>query len=181
MRTQFKKDFKKATNFYLLNKDKIDTFFKGKLFNIELDSKKLSSLFDQYGSTDAILKSNTNLIFGIAIRINFKYKMHNKVTIRYSRYTGTETEFYKTLKAFKNNSFNSNIGIQIDANGDDMVGGVVYDRKSFFLSIKDNLERIKNKHLFKVYEKDRLAFNEMLSFNYSYFEQNNIKHKKIIF
>jgi hypothetical protein len=176
--SNFKSDFSKATLFYQKNYDKIKNFVDGELFNIELDSKRLSTIFDQYGSTDAILKTSNNLIYAVALRVNFKEQMHKTITIRYSRHTGSETEFYKSIRAFKNNSLNASIGIQLDADGDDLISGVVYDRKALFFNVLDNIKAIK---IYKVFEPNKQDFNEMIALKYSYLEENNIKHKIIKF
>ena len=88
----------------LKNKDKLDSVLRGKLYSLEFDDNKIGSLFDKLASTDLIYVVD-DLLFGVALRINFKESMHKRVTIRYSRHTGSKTEYQKTIDAFKKNSF----------------------------------------------------------------------------
>jgi hypothetical protein len=91
----YSKDSEKAKLFYKENEAKIKDLFTGDLYTLEFDNDKLGLLFDQLASTDLVLINKNKQIYGVAMRINFSKHMHDKVTIRYKRYSGTKTEYEK--------------------------------------------------------------------------------------
>jgi len=175
MNINVQRDFKKATLAYLKNKDVIQENFHGKLINIELDSKQLSRILDQSASTDVFYVDKKNMVFAVAMRFNFNFNWHNKVTIRYKRSSGSLTEYQKTINAFKNNSITASIGVQVDSDDNfNIYDGIIYDRKKLFHLIESNPDYFEEYHMHIVNE-DK---NKMLYFHYDFFRKNNIKHMK---
>lgn len=177
MSYDFKTSFKKATETYLKNKDFIENYFVGELYPIELINKDFSKLLDYGASTDIIYKDKEGLVYGVALRINFNKNWHNHVTIRYSRKTGSQTEYEKSIKAFNKNAISSVRGIQLDVDeNNNAIRGIIYDRLALFKKIESNLPYFKLKHLHTV----KSDGNEMLYFKYDIFNQMEIIHKIFI-
>jgi hypothetical protein len=163
----FTRDFKKATQAFIKNKDIIQEQFKGELYSLELNQNDLNDIFDKAASTDILYKHSKGLIYGIAMRINFNKKNYQCITIRHTRYTGAETEYKKTIKAIKFNSINASIGIQIDVDDNHkLIRGIIYDRYALFNFIEDNKDILKN-NLYEVYDKNtyyKITYNEIEKF-----------------
>jgi PDZ domain-containing secreted protein len=173
----YSKDSEKAKIFYKENEAKIKDLFTGDLYTLEFDNDKLGVLFDQLASTDLVLINKNKQIYGVAMRINFSKHMHDKVTIRYKRHSGTKTEYEKTVQSFKNKSFNSVYGIQCNSQNNVLVKSIQYDRLDLFRKIEMNKEKILSENLKRAYEKCRVKYNSYLEFNFDFFKENNIKHK----
>lgn len=172
----FANDFKKAHYAYMLNKDVIENSFNGKLFNIELESNKFGELFDKYASTDILLKTNNNLIYGIALRVNFNKHWHNCITIRYKRSSGAKTEYEKTIESIQAKAINSYLGIQFDVDENNLIKtGVIYNRYDLFNYLNNNLDHylVHNSHQVKE------DGNIMLYIDYNYLKNIDIRHKFI--
>jgi hypothetical protein len=147
----YKKSMKKATNFYELNKETILHYMKdgGLLFSMELDSKELSSLFDQYAGIDyVLLNKQFGKLYGIAARVNFWQGTKGCLTIRYSRPSGAPTEYFKRLSSIMaNDSFYPHITMQIDAEDNIAVSGIMVSTKFLYYAIHENHEFITNHYM----------------------------------
>ena len=169
-----RRDFTKAYKCYKKNEELIKKQFRGKLFNIEMDSKELSIILDKCASTDMFYLNDKGLIYGVALRINFTESWHKNVTIRYKRSNGYRTEYEKTIESFKSNAINSAIGIQLDADEDlAVVSGIIYDRLNLFKIIESNIYYFEKEHLHKVKQDGNLMFY----FKNQFFKDNNITHQ----
>lgn len=167
-----KEDFKKATLAFIKNKNIIQKHFKGELYSLELEKNELNDLFDKSASTDILLKSKDNLLYGIAMRVNFNVKWHKNITIRYKRITGYKTEYEKTISAIKKNAINSVIGVQIDVDKSyDLIRGIIYDRYKLFTYINDNIDYFLKNYIYEVYDG-----NQMLYLDYDFLNKINIKN-----
>ena len=171
----YSSDFKKATLAYIKNKEAIQSCFKGELYSLELEKNQLTEIFDKAASTDILLKQN-DLIYGIAMRINFSPFWYKHITIGYTRKSGTQTEFEKTIRAIKHNTINSSVGIQIDVDNDlQMIRGITYDRYALFEYINNNLSTFKDKYLHTV----KADGNTMFYISYELINQLKIKNRII--
>ena len=171
----FNIDFKKATQTYIKNKKIIEQQFSGELYSLELNQNELNDIFDKAASTDILYKHQNGLILGIAMRINFNKKNYDSITIRYTRHTGTETEYLKTIKAIKYNAINSCIGIQIDVDEEyNLIKGIIYDRYALFNYIENNKKNLIKNNL-------KLVYDGNTYFKISYKEIETFKIKNKIF
>jgi hypothetical protein len=168
----FNIDFSKATKTFIKNKKIIQDQFKGELYSLELNQNELNDIFDKSASTDILYKHPNGLILGIAMRINFNKKNYECITIRHTRFTGTETEYIKTIKAIKYNAINSCIGIQIDVDDKhNLIRGIVYDRYALFNFIEENKNILITKNLEQVYDGNtyfKITYNDIIKFNIKY-------------
>jgi hypothetical protein len=168
-----KQDFKKATMAYIQNKEIIKSQFSGELYSLELEKNELNDIFDKCASTDILYKAKSGLIYGVAMRVNFTPKYHKSVTIRYKRWTGTKTEYQKTIDAIKNNSINSAVGIQIDVDEKLCIkSGIIYDRYGLYTKIENEKESFLSQNLRTCYEGNKFFY-----ITYPEFNSLEIKHK----
>lgn len=148
----FKNSLKRSTSFYETNKQELIKEFNSftELVSIELDSKYLANLFDQYAGIDYVLVNNAlKKLYGVAARVNFSLKTKGKLTIRYSRASGTDTEFAKRLSSIRlDDSLYPNITMQVDSdiNGY-MEGGIILKTKELYLFLDKNIDDVKNRFL----------------------------------
>lgn len=84
-------------------KDRITEHIKGELVSIEMEDAQIAKWFDIYSGIDALHKMNGQMR-GVAIRCQWrdpKWRDYpfDTFTIRYSRATGTKTEYEKRMEA----------------------------------------------------------------------------------
>lgn len=104
----FISDLKKANASIEAFKHRIVEHIKGELVSIELEDEQIAKWFDIYSGIDAFHKLN-NQLRGVAIRCQWKNPTwrgtypFDTFTIRYSRKTGTKTEYAKRMEAIYGN------------------------------------------------------------------------------
>ena len=137
------KSMKKATIFYEENKDYILDKLTGvnSLFSMELDTKELGRLFDQYAGIDYVLVNRKlSQLFGVAARVNFWWKTKGHLTIRYERKSGADTEYKKRKSSIlSDDSLYPQITMQIDCSNDNKPeGGIMLKTKELYLYLYKN-------------------------------------------
>ena len=177
--SEFQKDFDKATNFFLINKDIIQSSLNGKIYSIELDNSELAKILDTNTGIDYVLVNNEKKVYGISARVNQSKYTHNTITIRVSRKKYNFDKFYgvefqKGVSAYKDltSSIIASKGLQMDANDNELLKIIYYDRKALFLYAYDNYNDIKEKHLKTV----KADGNMYLKFNYKDLSLFGIEH-----
>ncbi len=171
----FANDFKKVTKFYIENKDYINNLFKDSdIFSLELDSKDLAKIFDRHSGIDYILKDKHNLLYGIAARINFNKYMYRHITIRYSRSTGSKTEYQKGIEMYNKKSevIKASVHLQIDSKDNKPINSIVLDRLGLFLFIQNDIEYFK-KYFMKETNSDG---NKYLKLSYDNIREFGVYH-----
>lgn len=150
MKRTFKTDSEQTKQFYLENRQQIESFFSNtsKLFNIEFEESDISKMLDQHCGIDYILKSNGK-VYGVAARINFMVRHHGHVTIRYTRSNGNKTEFEKRCESIKSNSAEiyASITMQIDALNNRVVRMIVFESDNLYLELLKDKEAYEKRFL----------------------------------
>lgn len=187
--SEFKQDMKKATQFFLYNKSKIEGKLNCEITSVEIIDTNLAKILDTECGIDYITKKRKGGVFGISARVNFLENMHETVTIRVSRGKGDKyrtkgIEFQKGLDAYKKEGVLPLIayyGLQMDASKYDAKSDIkrliLYNRKQLFLYAEKNFKDIKDTKLKEVKEDG----NTYLEFKYADFENIGIEHKIIDF
>lgn len=142
---------KKSTSFMEEHKEEILSWFApgSDLYSIELDSKKLSSLFDQYSGVDYVLVRNyEHKMLGVAARVNFWEGNFKHVTIRYKRKSGNKTEYEKRLSSIINNdSIYPHVTLQVDSINDKIVSGLIYKTDDLYKNMLQDIDEIAKKYM----------------------------------
>ena len=142
----FKTDFKDANIEFNKFKEIICKHIKGSIIDIESQDNELAKMFDKYSGIDAIQLYN-NKIRGIAIRVQWGVN-YQTFTIRFSRATGTKTEYEKRCEAiYGDNGFwypYLTIQVYIDnrENSINLLGFAIVKTKDLYDYIQENLDTL---------------------------------------
>jgi len=142
-KNDFKKDLKKANKLFLNNKD----YFIKKLkcidiYSIEDMDNNILNMLDISAGVDLLLKDNYGLKT-IANRIQQSEKSWDSFTIRYSRFTGSKTEFEKRMYAIENNYMYPTLTIQSYINKEGKILNYsVIETKKLYKYVKDNFDNL---------------------------------------
>ena len=176
--SNFKKDSKTAIRVFEKNREAIEKLLppnSSNLFNIECDSKILMSKMDTNASLDMFVMID-ELLYGVALRINYNKNHHNSITIRYHRSSGAKTEFEKTVKAIENEAITPKFGIQVDVDDDfKMVNAIYFDRIKLFKWCIENPDKVRR--LIEVNHEDKNSFFKL---EYQYMDKFGFTISKII-
>lgn len=179
MKVNVEKSMKQAITFYEANKDYVLNQFDGlnELFGIELDSKRLGTLFDQYAGIDyVLLNKKLGQMFGIAARVNFWHKTKGHLTIRYSRPSGVDTEYQKRMRSvIRGGSMYPQITMQIDGDKNSLKaeGGILISTQTLYEYLNKN--DVINKYINCTSEGQ-----QYLSIPYEFINANKLIKSKII-
>jgi len=178
MKESTSKAMSRAKKFYNLNKQLIEsTLPDTKIMNIEcLFEDEIAQKLDTMASIDMLGEKN-GLIFGIALRFNFQSQWHNHITIRYSRCSKAETEYSKTKRAIKCGAICAKLGLQVDVEEEKIVRIIVYDRYDLFTKLIEKENELIKTNIHKVYEYDKIRYNEMMFIDYNWLNSCKIKSK----
>ena len=101
--TKHLQDLSKANQIFQSFKPVIESALKGQIVDLEMESKKIYQLFDSKAGIDGvIIRNNALQSFGLRV---LAFNGFHTVTFRSSRYTGTETEYSKRLKAIESDKY----------------------------------------------------------------------------
>jgi hypothetical protein len=171
---QYKESAEMALSFYDMHKEEIDSLMPNStVYSVE-NEKGLLRDFDTRCCTDLICLNRGRIHF-VALRMNFCPLHHDFITIRYSRYTGSKTEYQKTIEAIEFNSITANFGIQIDVEKDKIIRGILYDRIDLIKKLSEN-KGFLDASLREVPEDDRRHSNFMLKIHPMQLDKYEIKH-----
>lgn len=132
----FDNDFKTATEFGNIIIPILNSHLKNfaEVIHTEHLKEVVAQLLDQYSGIDGILKMDNN-ISGVALRVQqHSAKNWGTFTIRYSRHTGSETEYSKRKRQiYTSNVFYPHYTCQAYLNNDnELLGGAFCLTKDLF-------------------------------------------------
>jgi len=137
----FKNDFATAGNLGTSLVDFLNSKVKNntEIIHTEILKEKIAEMLDRYSGVDAVMFSNNDLS-GVALRIQkHSDKNWGTFTIRYSRHTGTETEYSKRIRQIYDShpSFYPHYTCQAYWGADNkMIGGAFCKTKDLFDTIR---------------------------------------------